>query len=100
MDREKLYKKMLTIRIFKLKAESLFIKDEIFVTIHACIGQEAVSFGIISNLKKKNLVLSNNRGHRHFITVTDDIDGIISELMGVKNGIDMTEAFFLVRSMK
>ena len=54
MDREKLYKKMLTIRIFKVKAESLFIKDEIFVTIHACIGQEAVSFGIISNLKKKN----------------------------------------------
>jgi len=87
MDREELYEKMLTIRLFEEKAESLFIKGELFGTIHACIGQEAVSVGIISNLMKNDLVLSNHRGHGHFIAFTDDIEGIISELMGKKNGV-------------
>lgn len=87
MNREKLYEKMLTIRLFEERAESLFIKGELFGTIHACIGQEAVSVGIISNLKKSDLVLSNHRGHGHFIAFTDDVEGIISELMGKETGV-------------
>jgi TPP-dependent pyruvate/acetoin dehydrogenase alpha subunit len=87
MDREKLYEKMLTIRLFEERAESLFIKGELFGTIHACVGQEAVSVGIISNLKKSDLILSNHRGHGHFIAFTDDVEGIISELMGKESGV-------------
>lgn len=87
MDLEKLYEKMLTIRLFEERAESLFIKGELFGTIHACIGQEAVSVGITSNLKKNDLVLSNHRGHGHFIAFTDDVEGIISELMGKETGV-------------
>ena len=78
---------MFLIRIFEEFLEKLFKKGELFGTTHSCIGQEAVAVGLTSALKKGDTVTSNHRGHGHFISFADDMEGLLSEIMGKKNGV-------------
>jgi len=81
------YEKMLLIRLFEQKIEDLFTKGLLFGTTHACIGQEAVAVGVTSSLKKSDLLTSNHRGHGHFIAFTDDVEGLMAEIMGKATGV-------------
>ena len=40
-----------------------------------------------SGKTKNDIVASNHRGHGHFIAFTDDVEGLISEIMGRKTGV-------------
>ncbi|MFC1577174.1 thiamine pyrophosphate-dependent dehydrogenase E1 component subunit alpha [Candidatus Omnitrophota bacterium] len=83
-----LYKKMLLIRRFEEKLCELFTKDLLFGTIHSCIGQEANAVGVIDALdKSKDIVISNHRGHGHYIALTNDVDGLMAEIMGRETGV-------------
>lgn len=83
-----LYKKMFLIRKFEEKLNDLFSKDLLFGTIHACIGQEANAVGITEALDKNtDIVVSNHRGHGHYIAFTDDVEGLMAEIMGRDSGV-------------
>jgi len=65
----------------------LFSKGKLFGTVHTCIGQE-LSGAVVSNfLTNKDTIFSNHRCHGHFLSKTQDIDGLVAELMGRENGV-------------
>ncbi|KAF0135272.1 MAG: hypothetical protein FD145_98 [Candidatus Saganbacteria bacterium] len=85
--RKKFFEQMLLIRLFEEKIEELFTQGILFGTTHACIGQEAVAVGITQAMNEGDIITSNHRGHGHFIASTDDVDGLMAELMGKATGI-------------
>jgi TPP-dependent pyruvate/acetoin dehydrogenase alpha subunit len=90
MDENKLgkfYQQMYLIRKFETLLLDLFTKGEISGTTHTYLGQEAIAVGVINNLTKKDTVISNHRCHGHYITYTDDTDGLLAEIMGKKEGV-------------
>ena len=58
-----LYEQMLTIRMFEEKAIELFEHNLIRGNVHPCIGQEAVSVGVCSSLRRDDYMLNTHRGH-------------------------------------
>lgn len=81
-----LYRVMQKIRLFERKIDWLFSKGKLGGTSHLCIGQEAVSAGIMANLTINDYVISSHRGHGHLIAKGGDIQKIFSELMGKIDG--------------
>lgn len=81
------YYKMLLIRRFEEKILELFSQGKLYGTTHAYIGQEANAVGVLSNIKQNDKVFTNHRCHGHYLTRTDDIVGLMGELMGKSIGI-------------
>lgn len=81
------FKKALIIRRAEEKLLDLFSKGELNGTVHTCIGQEFVGVAISENTSLEDVFFSNHRGHGHFLSRTDDVFGLISEVMGKKSGI-------------
>ena len=82
-----LYKKMLLIRYFEEGILKLFEKGKLFGTTHAYIGQEANAVGVISNINKSDIVVSNHRCHGHYITHKHNPYALLCEMMGKKDGL-------------
>jgi 2-oxoisovalerate dehydrogenase E1 component len=53
-------------------------------TVHTCVGQEIIPVAISSVVSQKVNVISNHRGHGHYIAHTDDKSGLFSEFLGKK----------------
>jgi TPP-dependent pyruvate/acetoin dehydrogenase alpha subunit len=88
MDKLRLYEKMFIIRTFELLVEEYFARGLLRGTTHGSIGQEAVAVGVLNNVDiKLDYVTSSHRGHGHFLVVTDDSFGLISEMMGKSYGV-------------
>jgi TPP-dependent pyruvate/acetoin dehydrogenase alpha subunit len=83
----KFYEQMLLIRLFEESIEKLFSKGVLFGTVHSCIGQEAIAVGIANAVDKDDIFISNHRGHGHFIALTDELEGLLAEIMGKKTGV-------------
>lgn len=82
------YTRMRTIRRTEETLLELFSKGLLFGTVHTCIGQEPVAVGVVSALDKtKDVVWSNHRGHGHYLALTDDVEGLIAEVMGRATGV-------------
>ena len=81
------YEQMLLIRKFEESLTDIFQKGLLHGTIHCCIGQEAVAVGVLNAVSKDGNVTSNHRGHGHFLAFTDDVEGLIAEIMGKKSGV-------------
>ncbi|GAF81253.1 unnamed protein product, partial [marine sediment metagenome] len=62
------------------------MKGTIKGMLHLCIGQEAVAAGVMSVLKKDEYIVSNHRGHGHFIAKGADIRLMMAELFGKSTG--------------
>ncbi len=89
-DRDKLeymFRQMVLIRKFEEKIGELFTEGVLFGTTHAYIGQEAVAVGVINTITRDDIVTSNHRGHGHFLTFTNDVNGLMNELMGKSSGV-------------
>lgn len=82
----KLFEKMLEIRLFEEKVDSLSKKNLIGGTIHLCIGQEAVAVGAISEINEDDYVISNHRGHGHLLAKGADPKRLMAELLGKHTG--------------
>lgn len=87
MQLSELYKKMLLIRYFEEGVLKLFGQGKLFGTTHAYIGQEANAVGVITNLKKSDIVVSNHRCHGHYITHKQNPYALLCEMMGKKDGL-------------
>jgi pyruvate dehydrogenase E1 component alpha subunit len=81
-----LYGKMLTIRMFEEKAIELFEHNLIRGNVHPCIGQEAVSVGVCSSLRRDDYMLNTHRGHGNCIAKGADLKLMMAELLGKATG--------------
>jgi TPP-dependent pyruvate/acetoin dehydrogenase alpha subunit len=82
-----LYRQLLRIRRFEETVSEQFPKGVFFGTTHSCIGQEANAVGVIANIDKDDIVVSNHRSHGHFIAYGGDVRSLFAELMGRSTGI-------------
>jgi len=81
-----LLRQMLLIRHFEEKIKQLYMNGVVKGMLHLCIGQEAVAVGVMSVLKANEYIVSNHRGHGHFIAKGADIRLMMAELYGKSTG--------------
>jgi acetoin:2,6-dichlorophenolindophenol oxidoreductase subunit alpha len=83
--------RLLFIRRFEEKVLDLFAEGQASGTTHTCLGQEYIPVAISPLLEQQDFVLSNHRGHGHYLARYDDPEGLLAEIMGrsgaVCNGV-------------
>jgi pyruvate dehydrogenase E1 component alpha subunit len=82
----KLLNDMLLTRSFEEKVNEMFMQGQIHGTTHLCIGQEAVSSGVSNALRDNDWIQPTHRGHGHCISKSGNLNGIMAELFGKKDG--------------
>jgi acetoin:2,6-dichlorophenolindophenol oxidoreductase subunit alpha len=73
---------MLLIRHFELAVLELFATGALAGTTHTCLGQEYIPVALAPLLDPGDWVLSNHRGHGHYLARCGDPAGLLAELMG------------------
>ena len=74
------------IRRFEEKIKQLYMGGIVKGMLHLCIGQEAVAVGVMSVLQEDEYIVSNHRGHGHFIAKGADLRLMMAELFGKSTG--------------
>jgi acetoin:2,6-dichlorophenolindophenol oxidoreductase subunit alpha len=91
LDRDlgmKLYRRMLLVRGFEDRVQSLFLRGEIYGTTHLYSGQEAVAVGFASVLREDDRIACTYRGHGHLLAMGTDPQGLLAELLGRATGVN------------
>ena len=83
---ERLYSQAILIRAVEERLLDLFAQGKLFGTVHTCIGQEWSGMAVAEFLREGDLIFSNHRCHGHFLARTDDVEGLIAEVMGKRTG--------------
>src|SRR6476619_5356973 len=83
-----LYRKMLLIRGFEDRVQSLFLRGEVYGTTHLYSGQEAVAVGFASVLEEGDRIACTYRGHGHLLAMGTDPQGLLAELLGRASGVN------------
>lgn len=78
--------KAILIRQSEERLLELFSEGKLNGTVHTCIGEEFSAVAVMNYLHKEDFVVSNHRGHGHYIARTSDLYGLFSELMGKQDG--------------
>ncbi|KIX14911.1 thiamine pyrophosphate-dependent dehydrogenase E1 component subunit alpha [Dethiosulfatarculus sandiegensis] len=81
-----LYRTMVTVRQFETLAGEHFAAGEIPGFIHLSIGQEGSSTGVCSTLRPDDYLTTTHRGHGHMIAKGADLNRMVAELFGKKDG--------------
>ncbi len=85
---ERLYGDMVLIRRFEETLLELFAAGKVAGTTHTCIGQEADAVGVAACLDRdRDVIVSNHRCHGHYLAFTDDVDGLLREVLGREGGV-------------
>ena len=80
--------RMVLIRRFEELLLELFSAGKLHGTTHTCIGQEANAVGVLSHLEHgHDAVVTNHRCHGHYLALTDDVTGLLHEVMGKEGGV-------------
>ncbi|MFN0010118.1 MAG: dehydrogenase E1 component subunit alpha/beta [Phycisphaerales bacterium] len=79
--------KAMLIRGVEQRLLELFAQGKLFGTVHTCIGQEWSGVAIAEALAPGDLIFTNHRGHGHYLARTDDVNGLIGEVMGKVTGM-------------
>ena len=87
MNSDLILKKSILIRETEKTLLDLFSKGKLNGTVHTCIGQEYVGALLSKILDHEDVVFSNHRGHGHYIGKTDDVEGLLMEVMGSETGV-------------
>jgi acetoin:2,6-dichlorophenolindophenol oxidoreductase subunit alpha len=77
---------LLLIRRFEEAVLELFAAGKISGTTHTCLGQEYVPVAL-APLLHDDFVLSNHRGHGHYLAHCADPEGLLAEIMGREGAI-------------
>jgi len=85
----KIYSKMIRIRMIEQRIASLYQEQEMRCPVHLSIGQEAVATGVCSQLKNNDIVLSAHRAHAHYLAKGGNLKQMLCELYGKENGCVM-----------
>ena len=81
-----LYRGMVLIREFELKAREIFRTGRMPGFIHVYVGEEAVATGVCAQLRKDDYVASTHRGHGHALAKGIPPRQIMAELLGAATG--------------
>ncbi len=82
----RLYEAMLLIRKFEEKIAEIYSTDVIKSPVHLSIGQEAVTVGVCDVLAKDDIVSNTYRCHATHIAKGGDLNKMMAELYGKKDG--------------
>ncbi len=77
---------MIRIRTFEANAERLFFNKKIPGFLHLYIGEEAIATGMMANLEIDDYITSTHRGHGHAIAKGADMNRMMAEIFGKKDG--------------
>jgi len=78
---------LLLIRHFELQLLDLYGRGELNGTTHTCLGQEYIPVAVSGLLRDGDFVLSNHRGHGHYLARYRDPHGLLAEIMGREGAI-------------
>ena len=81
------YEKAILIRCTEQRLLDLFSEGKLFGTVHTCIGQEFTGVAIAESLQQGDKIVSNHRCHGHFLAWTDNVEGLLAEIMGRASGV-------------
>lgn len=81
-----IYKALLTRRVEE-KLLQLYGAGELYGTVHTCIGQEFTGAVVSEFVIPGDAIFSNHRCHGHFLSITQDILGLIAEVYGKSMGV-------------
>ena len=85
---ERALARMELIRAFEERLLDLFSEGKLSGTTHTCIGQEVCAFGVLEAIdRNRDIVFSSHRCHGHFLMYSDNLDGLMAEIMGRETGI-------------
>src|SRR5258706_11280678 len=80
-------RQMVFIRRFEEATEREFRRGKIGGYLHVYSGQEAVASGILSALRKDDIVFSGYRDHAHALALGSDPNKVMAELFGKAPGV-------------
>ncbi len=81
------YRTMRTIREFEERLHVEFATGEIPGFVHLYAGEEASGVGVCLHLDDRDRIASTHRGHVHCIAKGCDVDGMMAEIYGRKDGL-------------
>src|SRR5689334_20862094 len=90
LSREKLleaYRLMRTIREFEERVHVEFATGEIPGFVHLYAGEEASAVGVCLHLTERDKIASTHRGHGHCIAKGCEVDAMMKEIYGRKDGL-------------
>lgn len=88
MDKNaQLYRQLTFIRQFETLLLEKFPTGIFPGTTHTSLGQEANAVGVLSHVSEADIIVSNHRGHGHFLAYGGDPAALFAELMGKKTGV-------------
>ncbi|MGS0643901.1 thiamine pyrophosphate-dependent dehydrogenase E1 component subunit alpha [Staphylococcus hominis] len=82
-----IYKTMNENRFFEEKVHKIFSDGQIPGFVHLYVGEEAVATGVMSQLTDDDYITSTHRGHGHAIAKGCDLNGMMAEIMGKRDGL-------------
>jgi pyruvate dehydrogenase E1 component alpha subunit len=77
---------MYRIRAFELTAMHALQEGLVLGAIHPSIGQEAIAAGVVTRLRRDDVLLSTHRGHGHTLAKGADAGAMMRELIGRAGG--------------
>jgi 2-oxoisovalerate dehydrogenase E1 component len=80
-------KTAILIRCTEKRLLDLFSQGKLYGTVHTCIGQELTGAVLARFLNEDDYKFSNHRCHGHCIAFTDQVEGLIAEVMGKAAGL-------------
>ena len=80
-------RQMIFIRRFEEATEAAFRRGKIGGYLHVYIGQEAVCSGILTALRKDDIVFAGYRDHAHALVLGSDPGKVMAELFGKGAGV-------------
>jgi len=81
------YTRMRTIREFEDRVHEEFATGKIPGFVHLYAGEEASAVGVCMNLGDKDHIASTHRGHGHCIAKGCDVEAMMKEIYGRKDGL-------------
>ncbi len=78
---------MKTIRDFEDRVHTEFATGDIPGFVHLYAGEEASAVGVCLNLNDGDYIASTHRGHGHCIAKGCDVDGMMKEIYGRRDGL-------------
>ena len=81
------YRTMKTIREFEERIHVEFETGDISGFVHLYAGEEAIATGVCLHLEDDDRIASTHRGHGHCIAKGCDLNGMMAELYGRRNGL-------------
>jgi acetoin:2,6-dichlorophenolindophenol oxidoreductase subunit alpha len=78
---------MLVIRNFEQALLDLFTRGALNGTTHTCLGQEYIPVALRPLLAEADFIVSNHRGHGHYIARFGDPAGLLAEIMGREGAV-------------